>query len=126
MKRFVIYTGATQSYYGCTGDAKDLIKEQSYEVIKEIVKSSSTSYQLKGLPDEYESTWFKDIDVDIAISMAVPVPGKTCQCYIPQLVDNGIQLNGFRTSEVQEVYQMGKNIYQVITNHTMYMIKVIR
>lgn len=131
MAKIVCYNGRNESYYSCTAPT-DLICGKKYEVISETDRGGcQTDYKLKGVKGFFNSCWFDEVSnerIFIALTFTIPVVGERCKCYKIDFMNNGrngqFKLTRRYTSDVEEVIDMGNNIYQVTTRNSLYIMQV--
>lgn len=118
MAKIVRYNGDTESYYPCT-EPTMLVKGRKYEVILAKDRNYQTDYILKGIEGHFNSMWFIEVeDTDctmMGVAGEIPVIGQTLS--VSQMVNIGGRIHFFshETEPVRAFYNLGNNIYQVIT-----------
>lgn len=124
-KKFVMYNGETARYYPCT-DPIQLVKGKVYEVVSEKVSAFHTEYKLEGISGEFNSCWFNDIDeyfpTYFAYAYKEPVVGEVFSDFF-RYIDNNIQPVK-KTSPVQYVEKVAKDVYKMYTAHTIYFVQI--
>lgn len=129
MAKIVRYNGETMSYYGCS-EPTELVVGKEYEVISANDRGWQTDYTLKGVKGHFNSVWFDDVNSKntaktfMALAHTVPVVGERCKCSKLKFVNGQPKLIGWNTSTVNEVSDMGNNIYRVITHNSTYIVQV--
>jgi len=125
MLKIVRYNGGELSYYGCTGNPKNLVVGKLYKVVSEDVRAWQTDYTLHGLTGEYNSVWFDTVlemkaPAIIAKSHNIPIVGQRYSC--SKVIDG--KLNGVLTSPVKAVKRLGFNLYLTKTRNSVYVVQV--
>lgn len=127
MSKIVRYNGGTKSYYGCS-DPATLVVGKEYKVVNEHVREWQTDYTLEGVEGEFNSVWFDTLYSEkptfMAVAHKVPVVGERCQCHKLEFVNGYLKLTAWNTSIVEEVLDMGNNIYHTTTHNSVYIVKV--
>ena len=135
MKR-VHYNGHTESQKSCQ-PYSDLVGANArwgigYEVIEEVELDSQTNYVLNGVPmtdsevnPGYNSNWFKEVPVYIANAHSVPRVGETLG-EIHIIDGEGNQLKSMCEEKVISVHSLSKNVYEIYTQNSTYIIQVVK
>ena len=123
MAKKVRYNGGTESYYGCS-EPTDLVVGKEYEVVSSKDRGWQTDYTLNGVEGEFNSAWFDEVQVYMAIAREAPVIGKRYFCYKMEFGNGQPKCSAKTTSTVKEINYMGNNIYQVITRNSVYIVNV--
>lgn len=128
MRKRVIYNGSTLSFLDCTNPAV-LEKGKIYEVDSESVTPLQTNYALRGIDGQFHSVWFKEIPdfpkTFLAIGKEVPYPGEECFLSRLQGFDRIPQWCYRRTSIVKSVEPIGDNTFRVVTQNSIYILKIV-
>lgn len=122
MSKIVRYNGGTMSYKGCS-DPKYLLSGKLYEVFDERIAGWQTDYRLKGVEGWFNSVWFDEVKIYQAITNAVPIVGKTCNCCKLELINGKLEANSCNTSKVKVVQKIG-DMYWVATLNDIYIMQV--
>jgi len=120
----VVYNGGTESFFGCSGNPKDLTVGKIYEVLKENDRGYQTDYTLKGVRGAFNSVWFTTLrPTYFAVGETIPVVGESYHC--KKVATEGIpRREGWITSVVRSVEPIGVDAYKVITMNSIYLVKI--
>lgn len=123
MAKFVRYNGGTESYYGCSS-AKLLNESHIYEIIHEEVLACQTNYTLKGVEGYFNSVWFDEVPVYLAIAKTKPEAMKQFNCIrFVHKKENTIS-EKVTTSPVNSVEPLSANIYRIFTKNSCYIVQI--
>lgn len=122
--KYVKYNGGTQSYYGCS-DAKLLSRNFIYEVVQIEDKGWQTNYTLNGVDGYFNSVWFDEVPVYIAVSKSIPELLKPYKCCKICATNDTISYQKVTTSIVMRLIPISSNTYHVITENSVYIVQVV-
>lgn len=123
MTKLVRYNGQKENWLSCEGFPENLVVNQLYEVVYERDLGAQTNYVLKGLRGDYNSCWFDDLPAYIATSKNKPVKGKI-MTHFNRFIDGRWQTVE-KSSNIVSIETLGKDLYQVYTKNTCYILQVI-
>ena len=124
MAKYVKYNGGKDSYYGCS-DPKVLSTNLIYEVINEEDKGWQTNYTLKGVDGYFNSVWFSEVPVYLAVSKEKPELLKPFKCCKICADDKNISYMKITTSSVKKMIKISSAVYQIFTSNSSYIVQVI-
>lgn len=128
-KMMVKYNGGVDSFLGCS-DPSVLTEGMIYEVIDEEIESCQTTYTLKGVEGEFNSVWFDEVEGNyflpsyLATSNLIPIVGVSYKCERLIKGEKGWKFQSVVTSIVESVNQLGRNIYQLKTQNSEYIVQI--
>lgn len=123
-RKFVMFDGENSSYLEGS-DASVLIKGQVYYVISVTdLGPQKTSYELEGFEGKFNSLCFHDVYPKTYFATSDKVPEVGAEMNLDRFTPQK-KWQGVRTSSVQEVMQIGDNMYEVYTRNSLYIIQVI-
>ena len=124
MAKYVKYNGGTESCYGCS-NPKLLSRTQIYEVLEAEDKGWQTNYTLKGVEGSFNSVWFEEVPVYIAVSNVKPELSRKYVCFKIGADKKSINCQQVTTSPVKKLIPISSNTYHVITANSVYITQVI-
>ncbi len=124
MAKFVKYNGGTESYYGCS-DPKVLSRNFIYEVVQVEDKGWQTNYTLKGVDGYFNSVWFTEVPVYIAVSKVKPELLKPYMCCKFNATEQQITYQKISTTPVKKLISLSSNTYQIFTENSIYIVQVV-
>lgn len=128
--KVVRYNGGTGSYYGCS-DPSELVIGKEYEVTSVTDRGWQTDYTLINVNGHFNSVWFDEVVTTeqkvktfLAFGYETPIVGRRYDCFKLDF-KGGPKSIFWNTSPVKEVFDMGDNIYRVLTCNSTYIVKIV-
>ena len=124
MTKLVQYKGDRISYKGCTSPSL-LVVGKIYEVNEEIDLGYQTNYILKEVDGEFNSVWFKKVELPVAMALAKEMPnlGKPMKNLLRFTKNEVRQI--LQTTPVRNIEKIERNVFKVLTQNTIYIIQVV-
>ena len=96
-----------------------------YEVNEEIDLGYQTNYILKEVDGEFNSVWFKKIELPVAMALAKEMPnlGKPMKNLLRFNKNEVRQI--LQTTPVRNIEKIERNVFKVLTQNTIYIIQVV-
>ena len=124
MTKLVRYNGEKLSFRNCS-DSTLLDVGKVYEVLQEKDFGFQTNYTLKGVKGEFNSVWFDEIEIPVIMAFSHQPPE------LKKPMENLLRFNPnearvvIRTTPVQKIEKIERNIYKAFTQNSIYIIQVI-
>lgn len=131
MTRVVRYNGGKDSYGGNFTSPTELIVGEEYNLLYSKQYAWHTEYYLEGVHGKFNSSWFDNVTTYpptfLAVSHTFPTIGERLNCYRAEYASRNLGSPVWlpcNTSEVQEIRDLGTNVFYVMTRNSAYIVQV--